>query len=432
MHKLKAEKTTTTRLYVLQLDNNGWKQNMGKNNTQILSKSFDFSSFIDDRNKKENQIRGALADYSNKKRSSLVKIQKFFKRLFNLSKVDVKNRKTRMLNDRAYCKTKPFEDEYLYTPPVLSDLSPPPLSLKDKFPLSPPAMMLSFAVPYLSFPFLVQFLDHFVTIDATTLDILSSKFGPGISILYATFVSVTLSLLYQRRESIQKIAATESSVLAKITHDFLTLFQDDRDLAIAAGQCVADQIRIFSSASRGTELLGIINNDPYAYMMELVEKLEDQWINLTAKNKTRKRRGLLGQTRGTIEELCRLRASRLSHEALSLPPTHFFILNCLTSLILLGFTVDVLSSVTIDEMGAAMISIESNVLFGLLCSLYVLFYNTASDLNEPFSGIYQIRRAAIASNLIQSKWLMANHPLLEGKIDFKVHEENVDRNILTH
>ena len=60
----------------------------------------------------------------------------------------------------------------------------------------------------------------------------------------------------------------------------------------------------------------------------------------------------------------------------------------------------------------------------MLSTVYVLFYNFASDLNGPFDGVYQIRRSCAASHLLQIKWLIANHPLLRGEIDFEEAEED--------
>ena len=66
---------------------------------------------------------------------------------------------------------------------------------------------------------------------------------------------------------------------------------------------------------------------------------------------------------------------------------------------------------------------EASLIFGFLASVYILFYNFANDLNNPFSGVYQVRRSATASHLLELKWLIANHPLLKGKIDFEEVEE---------
>ena len=302
--------------------------------------------------------------------------------------------------------------------PTLKDLSPPQSLSRDTFWMSLPAIISSFAIPCLAFPYLIRWLEDFVTVDANTLGEIASKFGPGVAILYGTFVSITLSLLYQRQEDIQDLAAKESSQLATTTRNLMTLFKEENELAIKAGQCIADQIRTFSSTSRGEELLLIMSDDPYLRIMGLVEELEDKWIDPVPGETLRMRPDLLNGVRESVEKLVKLRASRLSHEALSLPPTHFFILTSLTFLILLGYSIHILPSVTFNAAGAAVPSPESCFLFGLLSAVYVLFYNSACDLNEPFGGIYQIRRSTTACHFLEAKQFIMNHPLLKGNIHY--------------
>jgi hypothetical protein len=129
---------------------------------------------------------------------------------------------------------------------------------------------------------------------------------------------------------------------------------------------------------------------------------------------------LIGTSRDILKDLNRLRANRLSEEALALPPTHFVILTVLTLLILFGYVVSILP--TVDASGNP--PIESCLFFGILCTVYILFYNFANDLNNPFQGVYQLRRSATASHLLEAKWLIANHPLLRGEVDFEEVEED--------
>ena len=122
-----------------------------------------------------------------------------------------------------------------------------------------------------------------------------------------------------------------------------------------------------------------------------------------------------------------VRATRLSDEALALPPTHFVILNALTTLILFGYVASILP--TVDKLSGEP-STESCFLFGFLCSIYVLFFNFISDLNNPFQGVYQVRRSSTASHLLEAKWLIANHPLLRGEVDFEEVEEEPFGNVV--
>jgi hypothetical protein len=130
---------------------------------------------------------------------------------------------------------------------------------------------------------------------------------------------------------------------------------------------------------------------------------------------------LISSCRDIIKDLHKLRAERLSGESLALPPTHFFILSVLTTLILLGYSINILPFVDANANPPN----ESAVLFAFLFSTYVLFYNFAQDLNNPFQGVYQVRRSSTASHLLEAKWLIANHPLIKGEVDFEeVAEED--------
>ena len=44
-------------------------------------------------------------------------------------------------------------------------------------------------------------------------------------------------------------------------------------------------------------------------------------------------------------------------------------------------------------------------------------------MNNTFGGIYQVRRSASASHLLQMKWHIINHPLLKGQVDFTTLEK---------
>ena len=113
------------------------------------------------------------------------------------------------------------------------------------------------------------------------------------------------------------------------------------------------------------------------------------------------------------------RAKRLSNESLTLPPTHFLILTFLTILITLGYTVSILPS--IQDKGNP--STDSAIIFSILVSVYVFFYNFTTDLNSAFDGVYQIRRSCTASHLLQTRWLISNHSLVKGEVNFdKVKE----------
>jgi hypothetical protein len=122
---------------------------------------------------------------------------------FLVSKISDSNRRTRLLNRRAYTSREPFEQKNIYDPPCLQDLKPPPSPSIEYLWISVPFRLLSFVIPYYVFPFLIKYLDHYVTMEPNQLNDITSKFGPGVSILYGTFVSLTLSILYERQKDIQ-------------------------------------------------------------------------------------------------------------------------------------------------------------------------------------------------------------------------------------
>lgn len=187
-------------------------------------------------------------------------------------------RRSRLLNERAYAKPAPFTPENLMKPPTLEDLSPPLSSKVDTFWIGTPARVLSLGVPYFAFPYITRFLSRFVTMPPEQLDDIVSKFGPGIAILYGTFVSLTLSILYNRQQSIQENVAKESSLVTLITRDLLSLLRKDKVLAIEAGQCAADHIRTLVRGSRGGELLLLMYSDPFARMNDLIDRKEEMFL----------------------------------------------------------------------------------------------------------------------------------------------------------
>lgn len=325
-------------------------------------------------------------------------------------------RRTRLIENRSYSKATSYEDENLMKPPMLKDLSPPQATFEDTFWVSLPAGLLSFVGPYVMFPKLVSFMHFFIGSDPTILNNITDTFGPGVSILYGTFVSLTLSILYKRQQEIQNQAATESSLLAMTARNLLHLFKSDQILAIEAGQSVADQIKILADGSRGTELMMLMYNDPYARMLELLGRKEREFIETQKKPAE-----AFNHCRDSIRDLYQIRARRLSDEALALPQNHFLILTSLTGLILLGYTIEIVMQSSFEAMPLN----DSSLVFGLLCSVYMLFYNFANDLNDPFGGIYQVRRSATASHLLQIKWLIVNHPMLSGEVHFNTLLEEI-------
>ena len=56
---------------------------------------------------------------------------------------------------------------------------------------------------------------------------------------------------------------------------------------------------------------------------------------------------------------------------------------------LLGYSISILP--VVEKTGLVLVSNEASLLFGLLFTIYLIFYDFAYDLNDPFDGIYQVR-----------------------------------------
>ena len=232
--------------------------------------------------------------------------------------------KTRIRSNRSYAKKDPFLLENIDTPPCSDDLATPAADPAKSFWISPLARLLSFCSAFLAFPYITRVVDSISTMPPEQLDEISSKFGPGISILYGTFISLTLNILYNRSRTIQDSVGVECSYLVVLTRNLISLFRNNRERAIEAAQCSADQIRTLVRSSRGAELMLLVYSDPYARVMELLDMHESELYN---KNMYDGRSAsLIGNSRDVLKDLYKVRANRLSDEAVALPPTHFFIL----------------------------------------------------------------------------------------------------------
>ncbi len=61
---------------------------------------------------------------------------------------------------------------------------------------------------------------------------------------------------------------------------------------------------------------------------------------------------------------------------------------------------------------------ETRALFSVFSTVYVVFYTFAYDLNNPFKGVYQIRRSGPAAHLLQTRMLLLSDPRLRNRIQF--------------
>ena len=126
-----------------------------------------------------------------------------------------------------------------------------------------------FLSSFFSLPLITKFLTRFA-IPLSNYGSISDKFGTGITILYGTLISVTLSILYERQTRISSEVAKESSMLVLLTRNILEIFKEDEARLLAAGDCISNQVRILVKESRGAELLTMLYDDPYIGIVDLL------------------------------------------------------------------------------------------------------------------------------------------------------------------
>lgn len=125
-----------------------------------------------------------------------------------------------------------------------------------------------------------------------------------------------------------------------------------------------------------------------------------------------------------VSRLSDYRSQRLSQESFPLPPTHFFILGTLGSLVALSFALlspptsfithsataqrNILGGVLSFIIGNGdvarqipVFSSTSRLIFALLVACISLVIDFSLDLNVPFGGIYQVRRSVPTAMLLQ-------------------------------
>ena len=158
------------------------------------------------------QLFGKVSSLSS---SSIRSSPSFIESDFNFFRAKAKKR--RLLDRRSYASSVPFEKENRYEPPTLDDLKPPPFPLIESIWISTPYRIATFALAYFLFPYVTGFLNSYTTMEPDLLSEIVSKFGPGVSVLYGTFISLTLSILYGRQKDIQNDVAVESSLLGMYT-----------------------------------------------------------------------------------------------------------------------------------------------------------------------------------------------------------------------
>ncbi|KAL7554539.1 hypothetical protein ACHAWF_018029 [Thalassiosira exigua] len=306
-----------------------------------------------------------------------------------------------LTDNRSYSNRELLDIDHARMAPTLDDLNQVQPSKLEAVWVTGPYRLLVYAGSFFAFPYICSVLNTLVEVSPDEFDIINDQFTPGIGILYGTFVALTLDILYERQGKVQENASVEASLLSQVTQNVLGLFRDDPAIAREAAQIIADQVRIIVYRNRGSEMLSIMRADPYARLLSIVDHYQRDRTSFTPHQEA-----LIDGLRGEIPALMEARAKRLSDEASGLPPTHFLVLLTLTALSLIGFTAATLTIT--DATGNP--PLESRLVFAALSAVYVLFFNFCKDMNDPFDGVYQIKRSSAASYLLQIKWLIANQP----------------------
>ncbi|CAJ1946568.1 unnamed protein product [Cylindrotheca closterium] len=355
-------------------------------------------------------------------------------------------RATLLVRGRSYARPNAFELDQLYELPDLQDLASPPNPeyVGDNL-WSNNGALLFRTTPFrlgllifffFSFGPMVNFLyTHLPAVEK--LESLSeSNFVPGISIVYGTYLSLTLNILYQRQQKITDFCAKETSQLLQLTRRIFHLLDETNTMKgkadipasekskfkISVAEYIADQVRVLVKASRGRELMKIVYSDPYEGIDEVLNEYRDE---LVAMKNTKEAGGimvdvsnslnLIGTCSDVVSNMVVVRSERLSNESTFLPPAHFIVARVLAALIIIGYTVATVTFVDADGYPP----VASSAFFAVLSTVYLFFSTIISDLNNPFNGVYQIRRSGIAANLLAIKWIIQKDPTLACEVNFE-------------
>jgi hypothetical protein len=330
------------------------------------------------------------------------------KRRMEYAKGNVENKYV-MMTPRQYGNVENLEKDP-NEPPTLDDLNQKPGSFGETYWSKGIFRAAVVVFGYLTFPLWCKVFINFQTVDPDDFSVVVGQIAPNIGVLYATLLSLTLSVLYQRFTRIQENASTEAMLLCQITRNLLTLFADEPEWAAESCQMVANQVRIMLSRTRGVELLSVMKADTYANLLAIVD--DYHYLHGCDDDFTARQESICGMLRGELQQITETRALRLSDEASSLPPTHFLLITSLSVVSIIAYVTASLA--VVEDVNAP--PQEASLLFAGLLALYILFFNFCKDLNGPFAGVYQIKRSNAASHLLQTKWLVVNQ--LGDKVTF--------------
>jgi len=253
---------------------------------------------------------------------------------------------------------------------------------------------------YSVYPVLVELLSNSLP-EATRGEAtaLTANFAPAVSLLYGAWLSITFTILEERISSLQKTATEESALLCALCRRTAKIVEPatakvDREALFAP---IFEQTTIMANKSREEELLVIANDDVYRrYQIALQQSFP--------RGAPHTNDGQLDALADVVDNLASKRAVRLAQETTSLPAEHFAILAVFSTQLLACFVYVAACSPNDDGGNNSVL----RVAFSVFVAFFLLVFNFALDLNDPFRGNYQIRRSAINANIIATRRLAAD------------------------
>mmetsp|Transcript_76452 Transcript_76452/g.153502 ORF Transcript_76452/g.153502 Transcript_76452/m.153502 type:complete len:384 (-) Transcript_76452:177-1328(-) len=339
---------------------------------------------------------GLNIDAASRRRSALKKLAPYFD-----------DKTTRELTgnrvDRIYANATKLRQlsgettrDNLITPP-----GPFSLNRTETIWITAPYRVSVLLVAYALFPFLVEGIRATLPeAELGEVSAVTSGFVPAISLLYGAWLGLTFNILQERIGQLQTTASKESSMFCALC-ERTSLITDSLppENVVPIFKPLFDQTTTLAMRSREDELLLITNDDIYLNYRRSLKSLatsgllEDQ-INAGFPEIT--------SCNDLVDNLMSIRAERLSIETTALPAAHFSILSIFSFQLLACFIY------AIAQTPAAVDDPALRIAFSFFVGVYLLVFNFAVDLNDPFRGNYQIRRSAINANLIATRKLIAS------------------------
>lgn len=271
-----------------------------------------------------------------------------------------------------------------------------------------PLRILAFGIAFFAYPWVVNAWRR-ILFDGSSGVVTSELFSDAVSdfctveiFLFSTVTGVTLTVLLQRMEGLSTMATSESARLGALAEMSSALLRGhtidshvtDR-LGLSALRAIWDQTTTIAFSSRDEELMQTANCNIYRRYKDAVltwyrSRAEDGMLHAVDAAEVK-------ACLRIVDECGQLRANRLSKESLTLPPTLFVTLAV--------FSVFILSAFSVREAAApnAENDLVSRCAFSAITLGFTVFYNFAKDLNEPFSGDYQVSRSAVTAEIVTTR-----------------------------